>query len=108
MAYSLIQGDLEPDMQIPLTVNGAPMDLTGALSVDMEWMLPDGSVVTVGLSVVAPATAGLVKKTWAAGETSMAGTHRGRVVVTWPGSPERPQTFPNNGSWEIWNVYAAP
>lgn len=98
MSFSLVVGDLEPDMT--LTVSAS---LTGASSYQLLWRKPDGTESTVSLTAVDLA-AGQVKRVWVAGDTAMAGVHRGRVVVTWPSA--QPQTFPNDGTWFIWYVYS--
>lgn len=100
MSYAVVQGDLEPDMRLVCEVNGAVSDLTGALAANLRWKKPDGTVVTVPLTIVTP-TAGLVQRTWVAGDTALVGQHLGQVIIT-RASGEL-QTFPNSG-WAIWNV----
>lgn len=102
MSYSLVRGDLEPDMEIDVATSAGPVDLSGALDVSMRWEKPDGTVVTVEL-VVIDAPTGRVKRVWASGDSDLPGVHRAQVVVTT--SNDEPETFPNDGSFVIWWVY---
>lgn len=110
MSYSLIVGDLEPDMFLTAAVSDVAQDLSDAVSVELLWRKPDGTESTVALTPVNAAT-GQYRRVWAAGDTDMAGVHRGRIVVTWDGpsdltsADDEVQTFPNDGSWIIWYVY---
>ena len=104
MSYSIVVGDLQQDLNLDLNV-----DLTTAVSYQLLWRKPDDTETLVALTA-ADLTLGQVKRVWVAGDTDMAGVHRGRVVVTWEGdipdpSDDRPQTFPNDGTWFIWYVY---
>lgn len=94
--YSLIQGDLEPDMEIDVAT-----DLTGALSVNMRWLRPDGTHSVVGLTVIDLPT-GRLKRIWVAGDSDVVGSHRGQVVVTYAGGTS---SYPTDGSPVVWNVY---
>lgn len=108
MSYSLVQGDLDPDMEIDVTAYDATLGdyvaatLTGALSIDLRWKKPDSTVSTVSLTAIDLPT-GKVKRVWVAGDTDVVGTHYGQVVVTMAGGEIK--TFPNDGSRIIWNVY---
>jgi hypothetical protein len=102
MSYSVIRGDLTPDMPLTLTTNDTPDDLTAASSIELRWLKPDGTLTTVTLTAVDLAT-GQVKRVWVTGDTDLVGTHYGQVVVTIPTS--LPKTYPNDGSEIIWNVY---
>ena len=102
MSYSLVVGDLEPDMFLTAAVNGTAKDLSDADTVELRWLKPDGTEVYVSLDEV-DFELGQVKRTWVAGDSDDAGVHRGRIVATWAG--DEPQTFPNDGSWFIWWVY---
>jgi NADPH-dependent ferric siderophore reductase len=99
----LIEGDLEPDMDLAVTVNGIAQDITSATTITLHWLKPNGTVADVTLTAV-DLTTGQVKRIWAAGDTSVVGYHRGRVVITW--STGEKQTFPNDGSWHLWVVYS--
>jgi len=103
MAYSLIVGDLEPDMELQATENSVPKNLTTATAINMRWKKPDGTVSLVALTAVALAT-GTVKRVWALGDTDQVGTHYGRIVVIHANSEL--QTFPSDGSWFVWNIYS--
>lgn len=100
--FELIQGDLEPDMDLTVTVNGVAQDLTSATTIELHWVKPDGTVADVTLTPVELLT-GQIKYVWLAGDTDVVGYHRGRVVVTWTSGDV--QTFPNDGSWHLWAVY---
>lgn len=99
-----IAGDLEPDMPLTVAVDGIGQDITAATAITLHWVKPDGTIVDVALTAVNLLT-GQVKRVWVADDTSIVGYHRGRVVITWPSG--EPQTFPNDGSWYFWAVYAA-
>lgn len=102
MAYSLVVGDLEPDMELTATVNDVAAVLTGALALNLRWKKPDNTISTVALTAVDLAV-GKVKRVWVVGDTAQAGTHYGQIVVT--KSNGELQTFPSDGSAFIWNVY---
>ena len=103
MSFSLVVGDLEPDMEIDLaTVANGPVDLTDATALTLQWEKPDGTVSNVGL-VLIDAPTGRVKRVWASGDSALAGTHRARAVVTW--SNAETSTYPNDGSVIYWVVY---
>ena len=102
MSYSLLVGDLEPDMRIDVLAGTVAADLTGAIDVSMHWKKPDGTEVDVALTAVSLAS-GQLKRVWAAGDTDIPGTHYGRVAVTMASGEV--QSFPNDGSWIIWHVY---
>ena len=108
MPSELVAGDLEPDLQIPLlephpTIAGArqPIDLTGAVSVVLVWRVPGttGPELELPAEVDGDPTLGLVAHTWAAGETAVAGEHRYRVRITWPGG--EPQHVPSSGTYTL-------
>lgn len=101
MTFHIVQGDLEPDMEIECAVNSAAKDLTTADGAQLRWKRPDGSVVMVDLEVSDP-VAGVVKRVWAAGDTDQVGVHEGQVVVTWPTGET--QTFPSTRRYARWIV----
>ena len=104
MPSTLIAGDLEPDLLVPLyephsTIDGArqPIDLTGVQLVELVWRRPGATdAVILPATVHGAATAGQVAHTWAAGETDDLGLHRYLVRLTWPGG-ER-QHVPSDGT----------
>lgn len=100
--YSLIVGDLEPPMPITITMNDEEEPLSGALSIQLEWLKP-GEVepVLVDLTAV-DLDAGLLERVWVDGDTARPGTHKGRVVVTRANG--KAQHFSNNGEWFTWPV----
>lgn len=100
--FELVAGDLEPDMPLTVTVDGAAQDLSSATAIMLHWIKPDGTSSDVALTAVELAT-GQVKRVWASGDTDDVGYHKGRIVVTWASS--EPQTFPNDGSFFWWAVY---
>ena len=101
MSYSCIRGDLSQPMAMTITRDGAAVDLTLADTVQLHWIDPDDTVSLVELTVV-DAPTGEVQRIWEAGDTDVVGTHFGQVVVTTGGVVE---TFPNDGSFIIWDVY---
>jgi hypothetical protein len=103
VSYSLMRRDLEPDMLIQMEAPGAIAALTGALSVDMEWEKPDGTVSTVGLSVV-DLVKGIVKRVWQNGDSDQVGEHLFTVRVT--AANGEVASDPNDGSYARWWVYA--
>ena len=100
---SWIAGDLEPDLDIQLTEDGRPADLTGITAAVLLWTRPDQTTATVDLTIV-DAPTGRVRRTWVAGDTAQVGTHRGRVRVTHANGD--PQTFPGDGSRFAWQIFA--
>lgn len=107
MAFSMVQGNLEPDMTIAIAVNGVPEDISDALSFSLRWLKPDGSVVTAATLVAdddaGGLAAGMVKRVWEVGDTDAIGVHLAQVNVT-RGNGEV-QTFPSNGSFVRWQIY---
>lgn len=100
--FSVVKGDLEPDMELTAELNGAASNLTTATAYQLKWIKPDGTESLVALTAV-DLDAGKVKRVWSTGDTDMVGYHRGRIVVTWPG--DEPGTFPNDGTWIYWYVH---
>jgi hypothetical protein len=101
MSFEIVAGDLEPDMQLNITVNSVAKDISAAVSYQLRWRKPDGTVELVALDAV-DLTTGRVKRVWEAGDTDQVGIHRGQVVVTWTGT--EPQTFPSDGSFYYWFI----
>jgi hypothetical protein len=103
MAFSLVSGDLQPPMQIQLEAPAAIAALATAQSVQMLWLRPDGTEVTVPLSIVNPTT-GIVQYTWQSGDGSaQVGEHAYQVVVT---TASGQTTDPNDGTSASFWVYA--
>lgn len=101
MSYTIIEGDLEPDMGLTVYIDDAPAVLTGALVVELRWQKPDGTVSIVSLTTVNLAV-GQVKRVWQAGDTDQVGYHKGQIRVT--RSNGEYQTFPSDGSSYMWLV----
>lgn len=100
MSYEIVRGDLGPDMPIAITENGVAVNCSGASSVELHWVKPDGTEVTDTLTAV-DATAGSYKMVWASGDTDQTGACLGQVVVTTAGIPK---TYPSDGTLMIWWV----
>jgi hypothetical protein len=99
-----VQGDLEPDMVMTVTAQGALAALATALSVQLRWKKPDGTTSMVTLTVV-DVVNGIVKRVWQTGDTNITGLHRGQIVVT--ASNGETATSPADGTDILWMVYAA-
>ena len=104
MSYSLVQGDLEPDMEIDVTAvqGGAPVNLSGAIQLQLRWRKPDKTDSLVNL-VAIDLVNGRVKRVWVTGDSDQIGLHKGQVVVT--ESNGEIATYPNDGSYVLWYVY---
>lgn len=105
--YSLVAGDLKPDMLLTLQAPGAIAALPTAIAVNLHWTRPDGSTVTVPLIVVTPGnglTGAVVKRVWASGDTVLVGLHKGTIQVTDAGG--NTVSDPVDGSHSTWWVYA--
>lgn len=101
MVLYVKRGDLEPSVSAVLDDAGTLVDLTAATSVRFVMTSSTGVVkvnraMTKGNQTTDP---GLVTMAWQTADTDTAGTYRGEVEVTWPGS--RPQTFPGDGYLNI-------
>ena len=100
--FEMIEGDLEPDMPLTVTVEGTAQDLTAATTIELYWVKPDGTMDTVELTEV-DYELGQVKRVWEAGDSDVVGYHKARIKVTW--STGEVQHYPNDGSWVWWSVY---
>lgn len=102
MSFSIVQGDLAPDLELQVLENGAPKNIsTGYTSWGMRWRKPDGTITTVALSVVDPTT-GLLVYMWQPGDTDVTGLHHG--TVTGIRNTGAPQTFPSDSTAARWAV----
>jgi hypothetical protein len=101
VGYMIIEGDLEPDMGLILSIDDAPASLVGATAIIMRWKKPDGTVSQVALANV-DLLNGQVKRVWTAGDTDIVGYHEGQVRVTRANGEY--QTFPSNGGSYVWLV----
>ena len=102
MSYSLVQGNLKPDMLIPLTAPGSQAELAAALAVNMRWTKPDGTTVVVPLVVVDLPTFKL-KRVWDVGDSDIVGVHKGVVEITC--SNGETTDDPIDGTAMLWWVY---
>lgn len=84
----MYRGDLKPDLQITLTDDATPVDLTTAASIRLIGMR--GSTVAIDEDVTGTAE-GVVTYEWQLADTATTGRILVEVEVTWPG--EKPQTF---------------
>lgn len=100
--FELVAGDLEPALDIDLTVDGAAEDVSDATDViTMHWRRPDGTTANVVLTSVDLAR-GEVQYQWQPGDTLVPGIHRAQVTVP---RPQGPQTFPSDGTYIRWVVH---
>jgi hypothetical protein len=107
-SFNIVEGDLERDLRIVVDVNDTAEDISDNLGVTMRWLKPDGTFVEDRELVEDVAAggfeAGCVKCVWEAGDTDVVGVHEAQVVVV-RGNGET-QTFPSNGRYVKWTVYA--
>lgn len=75
-------------------------DLSGATTVELHWVKPDGTLIVDTLNPV-DASLGEFEMIWSAGDTDQEGAHFAHVVVTTAGVPE---TYPSDGTKIIWWV----
>lgn len=102
MSYDIVQGDLEPPMDITVTENGGVKDLSeSGLTFSMRWLLPDGTVTTKNLGAF-NLPLGQLRCNWTAGDTDQTGIHEGQVLITDSGG--NIETFPSDGSPLYWWV----
>lgn len=100
--FEIVAGDLEPAIDIDLTVNGVAQDVSDATGpILMHWRKPDGTEVSVTMSAV-NLVLGQVAYQWVSSDTAIAGVHRAQVVVP---RPNGPQTFPGDGAYVRWVVH---
>jgi hypothetical protein len=101
MAWTIKQHDTWPNWVGQLRDStGSAVDLTNATSAKlMRRPNPAGSVQTLTLSIVVPATLGQVMRDWQTGDNDTANVYDCEVEVTWnDGSIE---TFPNTGTYQM-------
>lgn len=96
--FLLVQGDLEPSILLTLRdTTGAVVDLSVAANVKLRFADAHRTELWVRDVEIQDAAGGVVFYDWRAGDTDVVGYYLGQVVVTWTGSPERPQTYPASG-----------
>lgn len=107
--YSIKRGDLEPPLRVQLTERDPdspdprarrPKDLTGAQSARLKAKSRDHLTVIDGdADIVVPESDGYVEYAWQVGDTARACVLKAEVEIVWSGG--RPQTFPNDGTFDI-------
>jgi hypothetical protein len=99
--FTIKRNDRRPRWRYGLTVNGDPMNLTGATAV--RFIMKQGSTIKINklAMTVVDATTGVVEYAWASGDTDTTGTYNVEVEVDWGGSPAELQTFPNEGYFTV-------
>lgn len=85
------KGDLLPNLAITCTSNGAPVDLTSALTIQVVCRR-EGAAAVLWTRSASGNAQGVVTYTWQAGDTATVGRLLVEVLVTWPGA--LPQRFP--------------
>lgn len=96
--FPMVAGDLEPGLMITLLDStGAAVDLSVADSVQLRFATSAGVELWIRDVTIDDAVNGVVFYDWQAGDTDTPGYYLGQVVVTWSGSPPRPQTYPATG-----------
>lgn len=98
--FTIKQGDRLPEIECYLKdATGAAVDLTGA-SVTFAWRKREATTASSGAgTVVGSATAGRVKYSWGASDTTTVGTYDAEWEVTFASGLK--ETFPNGGHLEV-------
>jgi len=94
--FVIKKGDLLPKIRIALTnTAGTALDLTGATA-EFRMRLREGAIKVddAVMSVVAPATGGIVEYTWAGTDTDTVGVYDSEVILTYVNGT---QTIPSAG-----------
>lgn len=87
------QHDNFPYLQATLKSNGAPIDLTTAVSIKFI-AKATGGTITGTCTIVGSPTAGVVQYQWGAGDTTLVTDYQVEFEITWPTS--KVQTVPND------------
>lgn len=90
--------DVEPPLKLPVPYDGVNDTIVLAASAVLRWKRPDGSVVTVALTIADPVKR-IVQHSWGAGELAQVGVHTGEVVITWQGG--RVETVQQLYQWTV-------
>ena len=101
MSYSIVQGDLSPNLSITIGIGDLVEPLSAAQAIKMHWIKPDGTEALVTLTAI-DLPNGKLQYIWQAGDTTLTGVHQGRVIVTL--STGKPQSFPSDGTWIYWYI----
>jgi hypothetical protein len=101
MKYLMKRNDRMPSLETTLYNGSVPLDLTAATSVKMiaKGFGATTPKIDAAMTVVAPATGGVVRYDWLAADTDTAGTYRLEFEVTW--NTGKKQTIPNHGYDEL-------
>lgn len=84
----IVQGSVEPPLEMTLTDNGNPLNLSTAVAVQLEGRRHD--VVVFDEALAGPYSAvGTVARDWVAGETDIPGRVWVKATVVWPGGREQ-------------------
>lgn len=106
-AFKIKQHDLETPLRIRLTDTDPddpteqrqiPVDLTAAVKVTVIGQHQADLNSHFEHEVTGSGADGVVVMPWSVGDTDVAGVIDVEVQVDWPGTPPRPQTFPNGSS----------
>ncbi len=100
MSYEISRGDTIPAMAVTVQTNGVAVDVSDADTVEMHWVMPDGTARVSTLTAVS-AIDGQFAMEWEPEDTDQAGIYFGHVVVT---TDDDQETFPSDGSRMIWFV----
>lgn len=90
------KGDRRPHYRAVLTINSLPVDLSGATAVRFIMKTSPGATPKVDstVTVLSPASAGIVEYSWLPPDTNTSGSYIIEVEVDWAGEK---QTFPASG-----------
>lgn len=101
MKYLMKRNDRMPSLETTLYNGSVPLDLTAATAVKMIARSAGAASpkVDAAMTVVAPATSGVVRYDWGLTDTDTAGTYRLEFEVTW--NTGKKQTIPNYGYDEL-------
>lgn len=99
--YYIKRGDTDPAFETTLTNGPVPLDLSAASSVRLI-VKQDGAslpIVDQPMTIVLPATSGVVSYQWQTNDTAVAGRYALEIEITWPGNRRR--TVPTPGRDEL-------
>lgn len=94
-AWEIKQGDLYPLYRAPLTINGAPVDITLATGVRFLMKQVSGGLLVAGAAIVEEVFPAVCAYQWVVGDTDLPDLYQQEWEVMWPSG--LPQTFPNRG-----------
>ena len=99
--FYIKQNDTSPLIEYALTP--VSVDLTGAaVTFSMfDWMTGEVKINKAAAVIVTASGTPTVRYEWAVGDTDTASRYLAEFEVTYPASPGRTETFPNDGYVEI-------